>query len=162
MTELEKSVHRQLGVDLFNLVWEYLDRADRTAQDDDTMLNAAHASRYHWQLAGTALNLARGEWQLARVYAVLQRAEPASYHAARSLEICLTNGIGDFDLAYAYEAQARAMAVAGRFSESQEWLEQARQAADAIQEADDRELLEKDLATILGGPVETGGRTETG
>lgn len=154
MTELEASVHRQLGVDLFNLVWEYLDRADRTPQDDDTMLNAAHASRYHWQLAGTALNLARGEWQLARVYAVLQRPEPAGYHAMRCLELCQANGIGDFDLAFAYEALARAMALAENFAESQTWLEKAHQAAGDIQDADDRELVKKDLATIPDGPME--------
>jgi hypothetical protein len=155
MTEIDTALHRQLGVDLFNLVWDYLDKPERMPQDDDRMLNAAHASRYHWEQAGTPVNLARGEWQLARVYAVLKRAEPAGYHATRCLEICLANGIGDFDLAFAYEALARASAVAGNYDESRKWLDQARQAAQGIREADDRELLEKDLATIVGGPEQS-------
>lgn len=152
MAEIDTNLHRQLGVDLFNLVWDYLDRPQRTLQEDDTMLNAAHASRYHWEQAGTAVNLARGEWQLSRVYAVLKRLEPARYHAARNLEICQANGIGDFDLAFAYEALARAAALAGRFDESQMWLEQASLALPGIREADDRELVEKDLATIATEP----------
>ena len=152
MAEIDTALHRQLGVELFNLVWDYLDKSERTPQENDTMLNAAHASRYHWEQAGTALNLARGEWQISRVYAVLKRPEPARYHAARSLEICLTHGIGDFDLAFAYEALARASAVAGNYKESQKWFVQARQALQSIQEEDDRAFVEKDLATIPAGP----------
>ena len=154
MPELDRALQRQLAVDLFNLVWDYLEKPDRSLQENDTMLNAAHASRYHWEQIGKAVNLARGEWQLARVYAVLGRPEPALYHAARSLEICQSNGIGDFDLAYAYEAYARATAIARRFEDSQTWLQQARQAAQNIPEADDRELLEKDLDTVPAGPGE--------
>ena len=154
MPEIDPAVHRQLGVELFNLVWEYLEKPDRSQHEDDTMLNAAHASRYHWELAGTEVNLARGEWQLARVYTILQRSEPATYHATRSLEICQANGIGDFDLAFAYEALARAAALAGAYPESKAWFEKARMAAKDIAEADDRELLEKDLATIPNGPEE--------
>jgi len=152
MTEIDSALHRQLGVDLFNLVWDYLEKPERTGQEDDTMLNAAHASRFHWEQAGTAVNLARGEWQISRVYAVLQRPEPAKYHATRTLEICQANGIGDFDLAFAYEALARASAVAGNDEDSGRWLELARQAITGIQDADDRALVEKDLASIASSP----------
>ena len=37
------------------------------------MIHAAHASRYHWSQVGTKANLARGEWQVSRVYTVLGR-----------------------------------------------------------------------------------------
>jgi len=43
--------HRQLGVDLFNQTWTYLDKPERTAEDDDAMIHAAYASRYHWSQA---------------------------------------------------------------------------------------------------------------
>jgi len=48
---------------------------------------------------------------VSRVYAVLGRAEPARHHAQRVLDVCLENGIGDWDLGFAYEALARAAAV---------------------------------------------------
>ncbi len=109
----EREGHRKFAADLFNLTWKYLEKTERTPEDVDTMINATHASRYHWSIVGDAQNLAIGEWQISRVYAVLDRPEAARYHAERCLAVCVANGIGDFSLAYAYEALARAAAIAG-------------------------------------------------
>lgn len=137
--------HRRLGVDLFNEVWRLLE----SREDDDRMLHAAHASRFHWGEAPECKpeNLARGEWQVSRVYTVLGRGEPAIWHAHRCLEHCEANGIGDWDLAYAYEALARAHAVAGN-SEAGEWKAKARAAGDAIADPEDREHFDEDYATL--------------
>jgi hypothetical protein len=137
--------HRRLGVDLFNEVWRLIE----TREDDDRMLHAAHASRYHWGDASECKpeNLARGEWQVARVYSVLGRAEPAIWHAQRSLEHCERARIGDWDLAYAYEALARAHAVGGH-DEAAEWKTKAREAGDAIADPEDREHFDEDFATL--------------
>jgi hypothetical protein len=83
------------------------------------------------------------------VYTVLGRAEPAIWHARRCLDYCEENGIGDWDLAYAYEALARAHAVAGDV-ESADWKAKARAAADEIAEAEDREHFDEDYATLPG------------
>jgi hypothetical protein len=145
---IDPALHRQLAVDLFNFVWTLLDKNERTADEIDAMIHAAHASRHHWALVGTAVNLARGEWQCSRVYSVLGRAEPARWHAQRCLDHCLAHGIGDFDLAFAYEALARAAAVAGQRDTCERNLELARAATADIKEDDDRQLLANDLATI--------------
>lgn len=147
MDEMQK-IHRKFGVDLFNEVWRYLDKPERTAEENDTMLHAAHASRYHWGQVGEPVNFARGEWQVSRVYSVLGRSEPAFYHAQRSLEICLANQIGDFDLAFAYEALARAAAVGGDLENARKYYAQAKQASEAIQEAEDKALLLSDLQSV--------------
>lgn len=141
---------KQLAADLFNAVWRLIEQEDRTVEDDDRMLHMAHASRYHWGQVGTAANRGRGEWQCSRVYALLDRAEPALHHARRYLEICREHGIGDFDLAFAYEALARAGAVGGDLEQARSWTEQALAAADDIAEDGDRELLLADLETIPG------------
>jgi len=114
------------------------------------MLHAAHASRYHWGEVGTVVNRARGEWQCSRVYSALGRAEPALHHANRCLELCESNvpELDDFDLPFAYEALARANAVAGDAESARHWIGRARAAAEAIVDEDDRALLEADLATI--------------
>jgi hypothetical protein len=137
--------HRRLGVDLFNEVWRLM----RSREDDDRMLHAAHASRFHWGEAPECqpANLARGEWQVSRVYVVLGRTEPAIWHAQRCLEHCEQAGIGDWDLAYAYEALARAHAVAGN-AEAADWKERARSAGDEIAEPEDREHFDEDFATL--------------
>jgi hypothetical protein len=148
--EFDVARRRRLAVDLFNHVWTLLRRDARTVEQDDEMIHAAHASRHHWAEAGTAVNLARGEWQCSRVYATLGRAEPALHHARRCLEICEANA-GDleaFDLPFAYEALARAHAVAGDRDEAERWAARGREAAAAIREAEDRELVLADLATI--------------
>jgi hypothetical protein len=141
---------RELAKSLFNGVWALMDREDRTVDDDDTMLHMAHASRYHWGNVGTTVNLARGEWLCSRVYAVLRRAEPAHHHAQRVLDICTREGIGDFDLAFAYEALARAAAIAGDADAARRFTEQALAAAADISDDEDRELLLSDLETIPG------------
>jgi DNA-binding transcriptional MerR regulator len=142
--------HRRLGVDLFNYTWTFLERENRTREEEDEMLYATHASAYHWLHAeGTRPeNRARGEWQIARVYAVLERGEPAIHHAQRCLDHCLENGIGDWDLAFAYEALARAHKVAGHDEDFRRNLGLAREAGARIADAEDRELLEKDVAEL--------------
>ena len=140
--------HRRFAVDCFNHTWELLDKKRRTREEDDEMIHTAHASRYHWGVIGTPVHFARGEWQISRVYAVLQKPEPALYHARRCLEICQENGIGDFDLAYAYEALARASALAGKKSDTERYVALGRGAGERIAEKDDRDQFIGDLKTI--------------
>jgi hypothetical protein len=79
---------------------------------------------------------------------VLGRAEPALHHARRCLELCEEHGIGDFDLAYAYEALARAHAVAGASDEAARFAALAREQAGLIADPEDREHLLEDLQTL--------------
>jgi DNA-binding transcriptional MerR regulator len=147
-TDLDPSDHRQLAVNLFNHVWTLMERPDRSPMEDDEMLHAAHASRYHWGEVGEPANLARGEWQCSRVYAVLGRPEPALWHARRCVWICEEHGIGDWDIAFAWEAVARAHRVAGAHAEADEAVDRARSLSAAIVDDEDRELVLSDLETI--------------
>lgn len=143
-----KELHKKFAIDLFNLTWNLLDKKDRTIGEDDKMIHAAHASRYHWSEIGTPLKFERGEWQISRVYSVLKRSESAIYHARRCLEICKKNNIGDFDIAFAYEAQARAYAVAGLKVQCKENIELATEAGQQIKKEDDRNYFLNELKTI--------------
>jgi DNA-binding transcriptional MerR regulator len=151
-TPVEAVDHRRLGVDLFNKTWALMEKAntERTLEENDEMLHCAHASSYHWLQVGTQANRARSEWQCSRVYTVLGRAEPALYHARRCLEICEASpeALEDWDLPFAYEALARAHAVAGDAAESERCLAQARELGAKIEGPEERELLEADLATV--------------
>jgi hypothetical protein len=140
--------HRQLGVDLFNGTWTLMDKADRTPDEDVLMIHTAHASAYHWLQAGGPENAVRSHWQCSRMYTVLGRSEPAIYHARLALDLCERNDIGDWDLAFAYEALARAYAIAGDSAESAAWLAKARAASADITDDEDRDMLLSDLATI--------------
>jgi hypothetical protein len=140
--------HRQLAVDLFNHVWTLMEMPGRTTAQDDEMLHAAHASRYHWGLVGGPVNLERGEWQCSRVYSTLGRGEPAIHHGRRCLEICQAENIGDFDLAFAYEALARAHLVNGDSEAADGYRSKAAQAGDNIADQEDRTHFEDELASL--------------
>jgi hypothetical protein len=140
--------HRQLGVDLFNVVWTLLEKADRTHDEDDLMAHAAHASAYHWRQVGETKHFARSEWQCSRVYAVLGRPESALRHARGCLEWCERGGVDDWDLPYAHEALARAYEVAGDAEAADRHLVLARELGEQVADPEDKELLDKDLATI--------------
>lgn len=139
---------RKLATDLFNRVWDLMEKSQRSREEDDEMVHAAHASRYHWGVVGKPENLARGEWQISRVYTVLGRGESAIVHAQRCLEICQQHQLVDWDLAYAYEGLARASRTAGKGAEVDRYRILARLAGDRIAELDDREHFEKDYATL--------------
>jgi hypothetical protein len=140
--------HRHCAKDLFNHVWTLLEMAERPPALDDEMIHAAHASRCHWAVIGTSVNLARGEWQISRVYAVLNRPEPAMYHARRCLEICEAEAIGGFDLGAAHEAVARACALVGEREEAGRHVAIAQQLAEQITAVADRRILLDDLKSI--------------
>jgi len=143
-----KEEHKKFAVELFNLTWNLLDKKDRNREEDDKMVHAAHASRFHWGEIGTPLEFERGEWQVSRVYSVLERSEPALYHATRCLEICKENNIGDFDIAFAYEAIARANAVVGNKADCENYLKLARKAGEEIRKKEDKHYFFSELRTI--------------
>ena len=110
--------HRALGVALFNDTWRLLEK-ERTPEEDDQLLHQAHASTFHW--------LKARECEIAE-------ANPESME--------------DFDLPFAYEALARAQAVAGDRERSESYDREARAAAERIADPEDREVVLGDLATI--------------
>jgi hypothetical protein len=145
---MEPDQQRQVAVELFNHTWTLLEKADRSERESELMLHAAHASRFFWEEVGEPVNHARGEWLLARAYAVAGRPEPALHHAQRCLSLCGEHDIGDFDLAFAHEALARAHVLAGDTDTAAEHERMARAAAENIAEAEDRQLLLSDLETL--------------
>jgi len=146
----EQECHRRFAIDTFNLTWQLLDKTDRTEEDDERMVHAAHASRFHWGEVGTAIQAERGEWQISRVYSVLNRPEQALHHAKRCLAICQEYGIKGFDIAFAHEAMARAYAVAEDSAQCKMHIQLAKKAGQQIEEEEDRDLFLSELETIPG------------
>lgn len=144
----EKDSHRKFAVECFNGTWDLLDKTDRTSQEATKMIHMTHASRFHWGEIGTAVNFARGDWQISRVYAVLGDFQNALTYAKSCLQLCEEHGLGDFDLAFAYEALARAYAAAGDRTARDQYLELAKTAGDAIKKDDDKRHFFSELGTI--------------
>jgi len=126
MTQSEHEFHRKVAVECFNKTWDYLKKKERTLYDDQSMLNLAHSSRYHWSFVGKAHNFAIGDWQISRVYSALNQPNLAVHFARTSLETCQKNDLSEL-LVSAYEGMARAYAVAKEYRMARECIDKARQ-----------------------------------
>ncbi len=141
----EKECQGRFAVTLNNLVWSLLEKKERTTQEDEEMIHAAHASLYHWSVVGKAVNLQRGQWLVSRVYSVLNRPEPALYHAQKCMELTQAHNFVDFDLAYAYEAMARAHACSGNKSECEKYIKLTEEAGEKIEKKEDKKYFFSDF-----------------
>ncbi|MGI8885332.1 MAG: hypothetical protein ACR2G9_00215 [Gaiellaceae bacterium] len=146
----EAAGERELAVSTFNRVWELLGVAERSPEEIDEMIHAAHVSCFVWSTIGTLANVARGEWQCARVYATLGHAESALWHARRCLELTKAGGEGfeDWDLASAQQAVAHAYVAAGNTEEARRWAGLSRAALAGVENPVDRELIESQIAEL--------------
>jgi hypothetical protein len=123
--------------------------AERTPENDEEMLRRAYASAYHWARAvrrGPA-NDARAAWLLAKVQLLAGQPALSLRYAETCLLICQEHGLADFDLAYAYEARARALkAIGDDIAAAQSW-EMAKSVP--IADAEDQAILDADFAVSL-------------
>jgi DNA-binding transcriptional MerR regulator len=142
------SDERGLAAQLFNGTWALLEKESRTPEEDDRMVHMAHASRFHWDNVGDDQHRAIGEWQVARVYAVLGHGESALFHARRCLDYASRPGIDDWLLASAHEGLARAQAVAGDVESARDSRDTALALLDKITDPEDREVVAVDIDTL--------------
>ena len=145
--EISDATHRSLACSLFNHTWTLLDKKNRTPEDNIEMVHCAHASRYHWSIVGTPLNFARGEWQIARVYATLEYWTEALRHATLYFDACVHHDFGPFDLAFAHEGFARALAKTNS-DEALKHITQAKTVGERIEKDEDRDWLHQNLNDI--------------
>jgi hypothetical protein len=84
---------------------------------------------------------------LAKVQLLAGSAQLSLRYADACMAQCQQHGLVDFDLAYAHEARSRALHALGRIDEAAgEW---AAAKAVPIADADDRAILDADLAVAL-------------
>ena len=144
-----EEAHLFFAKKVFNETWDLLEKQGRSREENELMLQAAFASAYHWQKAGTGLHQQRAEWLIARVYTVLGLSDEAIRHAQNCLE--LTNQYADlmqdFDRAFAFEAAARANALAGNMDLAREFHQQAENAGQEIHDNEDRKIFLDDFNT---------------
>ncbi|MDQ1428800.1 MAG: MerR family transcriptional regulator, thiopeptide resistance regulator [Acidimicrobiaceae bacterium] len=141
-------VHRRFGAQLFNDTWDLIDKADRRDADDDQMLLAAMASRWHWGQVGTAEQVATGDWQVAHVFGLVGYAAVAVRFARHHLATATAEGWDGWRLASAHEGMARAFAVAGDGSGRAAQMAAAEAALAREPDAEDGDAIAAQLATV--------------
>ncbi len=139
--------HKKQAIKLFNATWDLIDKDKRTHEDEINMIHMSHASLYHWSQIGGPLEKARGEWQISRVYSLLNMGYPALLHGEESLRLCEENNIGGFDLAFGYEAVSRAYSVLDR-REKDIYKDKAIDAARGVGKKKDRDYVMEEIESI--------------
>ena len=141
----ESEGHKHFAKKFNNIAWEILEKQEKSEEDKELMINAAHASKLHWKFVGTLINEIRGYWMLSRVYSVIKKPDYALLYSKKCLQLCKKNNIFDFDFANAYEACARAAACSGNKAAFEKNLDLAKDTASKIKDNEDRKIFESDL-----------------
>ena len=122
-----------LAVDANNSTWELLGRDDlhgRRGRRPARPGLRRGVPLAPGRRAATRERRPGGVARCSRVHAVLGQGELALHHADRCWRDRRPRGLADFDLAYAHEARARALACLGRLDEAAAELAAARAVAD--------------------------------
>ena len=84
------SAHRHFSVDCFNRTWDFIDKPERSAEDDEAMVLCTLASLWHWTQRAdcTDQNRSIGHWQASRVYALIGQGDNARRHGGLGLAEC--------------------------------------------------------------------------
>jgi hypothetical protein len=146
-----QAAHRYFSTECFNRAWDLIEKEDRTAEEEDEMLNLSVASLWHWTQRPDCTSKERslGYWQVSRIYAITGRPKNATWYAERCREATEDAGLPPFYLGYAYEALARAAMADRDRRAATEYVARARELAQQEKSEEDRQLLLDDLATII-------------
>ncbi len=145
-----QQAHNYFSADCFNKTWENMDKdEDRSTEETMEMLHTAIASLWHWgqRKDVTHEKLSVGYWQVSRVYCLIGQPNNARRYGMLSLQHA--KDLLPFFKGYAYETLARAEMLANKRHIMLTQLEKAREMLEQIEDEEDRQLLEKDLETIL-------------
>jgi hypothetical protein len=145
-----QDAHRYYSVYCFNQAWGLINKPERTPQEDETMLQLAMASLWHWnqRVDCTPQNQSIGYWQISHIYSLLGQVENARHYGQMNLQVAQLPGVASFALGYAYESLARAESAAENKELMQQYLQAALQVAERMTDLEDKEQLLADLDTI--------------
>lgn len=131
-------IEKKMAIDCYNNCWNLIDKKERTHEEDIEMIYLSHTSRYHWGKVGSSIEILRGEWQISHIYSILKNGQMALFHGLESLSICLDNGVTGFDLAFGYEAVARAYKILENEEKYAQYMCLAKITANEIENEEDR------------------------
>jgi hypothetical protein len=147
--------HRIFAASEFNEAWDFIDKQDRSEEDEARMLMAAFASRYHWEMVGTDENRVVGDWQIAHVASLLGLESLSLRFARSALDRAVEQGFEGWRLASCHEGMARAHACSGNDAERDRHIKTARRLLDRVDDLEERRLVESQLETVPGYEPET-------
>jgi hypothetical protein len=142
--------HRQVAADTFNHAWELIDLPARTPAQDRELLACAFASRLCGGGVGRDEEHLGGDWLIAHVASLQGLGELAYRYASTALDLARAGGWVDWRLASMLEGMARASAARGDAEARERYAAETRAVLSTITDAEDRDLIASQLASIPG------------
>jgi hypothetical protein len=159
MTEQTKytleDANRYFAIACNNRIWKLLEQKERTEDENEKIINLAHASLLHWSESPHCkkVNLQRGEYMIALAYIHAGRPQQALYYAERCERITESDipENEDFDLPHSYLLMAMALSLNNLKAKAAEYLKKARKLGEAIANEKDKSIFESDLKEAVEG-----------
>lgn len=139
---------RRLASQANNRAWVLAEALSRTPEEDDEMLQAAHAAMYFWKIAGKPDNHAHAAQLLAHVYALLQVPRAAAHYLSKSLPFLLQNHCSPSELAFAHAVAANVAWAEGKAEAHAMHYSQAQMALAKVSGPEERLNLEATFRVI--------------
>lgn len=139
--------HRRFAVASNNRAWDLSERTRSTAEDRE-MLDAAHASAWHWTKVGTEPNRMRAVMLLAEVHALLGFGQSALAYAEEMRTYLLGAQSPDWEVAFVHTVHAHAASAAGETEKHRTSYRLAVAALEAISNEKERSIVASTFSQV--------------
>jgi hypothetical protein len=139
---------RRLAAQANNRAWRLSESTSRSPQEDEEMLQAAHAASYFWRIVGNAGNHAHAALLLAHVYALLHLPNPAKQYLAQAEPYLLAQDREAWERACAFAIKASVAAAASQTEIHAASYREAARLIAALPDPEDREILDATLRVV--------------
>lgn len=139
------AAHKWFAIELNNISWELLEKTDRTPEEDEDLIHGAHASCFHWKKTGNLVNHSRALCLVANAHSAIGQGTVGLHFADRCVAMIEADReqFSDWDLPFAVDGQARALAAVGETVSAEEKRQAARQLGDAIAGEEDKKVFDE-------------------
>ena len=145
---LPESWHRFFAITANNAAWDISESLENVLNHTE-LLDAAHASAWHWRVAGTTINQMRSTMLLALIHARMDMG-PSAWNYAESMKKYFTeiSETPDWELAFVYAIHAWAALSCGKLDEYKVSYHKATSCLEAIKDHEDRAVVLKTFSLI--------------
>ena len=133
--------HRRFAVAGNNRAWDLSEQTTRNPAEDQEMLNAAHASAWHWASTGSELNRMRATLLLAEVHALLGFGHSAMAYAEEMRTYFLGVQSPATEVAFVHVVHAHAASAAGETEKHRASYGQALAAIEAVSNEEEQRIV---------------------
>ena len=139
---------RRLASQANNRAWTLAEMLHRSPEEDEEMLDAAHAAMYFWKMVGKPSNHAHAALLLAHAYALLKRPESAAQYLNKSFPHLTHRDCAPWEQAFAHAVAANVASAEGNVAAYDSHYSEAIAAASHMTDAKTKERFDATLRVI--------------